>query len=785
VARTHTDTLADSSGGFDDTLTGALPDPLFAGRFEIQRLLGQGGMGSVYRARDIDLDEVVALKVVRPELVQPDMIEHFRREVKLGRRVTHRNVARVFDLGDHEGRSFLTMELVDGESLAKVLQDRGRLSASAALHLARELAAGLEAAHTAGVVHRDLKPDNVIVARDGRVVITDFGIASPPETRAPQAGARFFGTPAYMAPEQVDRRAPVAERADLYALGVLLFEAVTGQLPWQGETPLAMAAARLLAAPPDPRSFVDVPDGLAELILALLARDPAGRPASARVVLELATPAAAGETSSSLRPTSLAPRAASHPTDRREASPRRVRVAVLPLRSRPEEDQLSAGITQDLVDGLSALPGLSVVAQIPGREAELDLARLGRELGVAVVVTGSLTRLTAARVRVSLRALTTRDGVQLWARRFEASSGEILAMNDEATREIGAALSVEQLPTPRALPDAAAIDLYLQARARFRRLSHANVEEAIQLLEAALARSPDSPMLLAAYATAIARRFFFTGLGEDTARGAAERAMAVDPRSAEGCYALAAIEFQSGHYERCIDALNEALARGPLSADAHFLRGRLLLEIDELELARQELERTIELDPGIWLAFNERARLRAMLRDWVGSELALDASASVAPSRESAATRLIHRVRLALWRGAEDPLATVLADVDAFGASGPSVNIFSLAQALTHSVRSRTPLDVPLAMRAVSSERGSLRRQAYFHQLAAEVFGHLGDAPSALASITDAVDCRLLDLAWLRRCPLLAEARELPGFAALEARVAGLVEPARERLLSG
>ena len=193
-----------------------------AGRYEILGFVGSGGMGTVYRARDRELDEIVALKIMRGELsYDPQALARFRREVKLARRVTHRNVARTFDIGEHAGMVFLTMELVGGESLAQRLARKKRLPVERALEIALEIARGLSAAHAAGVVHRDLKPDNVLLSPEGRVVVTDFGIAFAEDALARESGfRRLVGTPAYMAPEQLEAPDRVDARVDVYALGL-------------------------------------------------------------------------------------------------------------------------------------------------------------------------------------------------------------------------------------------------------------------------------------------------------------------------------------------------------------------------------------------------------------------------------------------------------------------------------------------------------------------------------------------------------------------------------------
>lgn len=251
-----------------------------AGRYEVLSVLGRGGMGIVYAVRDHELGDVVALKVLTREKVEsPELLSRFREEVRLARRVTHRNVARTFDIGEHEGMRFLTMELVEGALLSTLLDATGPLPIATAMEVARQMARGVAAAHEAGVVHRDLKPENVSIAKDGRVVIMDFGIART--THVEEALAiteRVWGTPAYMAPEQVEGLVEVDARADVYAFGTVLYEMLTGEVAWTASSPYLVATARLTSPPPDVRARrVDVPFALAELVTRCMARDPAER----------------------------------------------------------------------------------------------------------------------------------------------------------------------------------------------------------------------------------------------------------------------------------------------------------------------------------------------------------------------------------------------------------------------------------------------------------------------------------------------------------------------------
>src|SRR5436305_2753250 len=204
-----------------------LPGRLLASRYRIIALLGKGGMGEVYRADDLTLGQAVALKFLPDEAARDEgLLERFRNEVRIARRVSHPNVCRVYDVGDVDGQTFFTMEYVDGEDLASLLRRIGRLPPDKALDIARQLCAGLAAAHTKGVLHRDLKPANIMLDGRGQVVVTDFGLAGvADDIRGPEVRS---GTPAYMAPEQLSGK-EVTLRSDIYALGLVLDEIFTGK----------------------------------------------------------------------------------------------------------------------------------------------------------------------------------------------------------------------------------------------------------------------------------------------------------------------------------------------------------------------------------------------------------------------------------------------------------------------------------------------------------------------------------------------------------------------------
>ncbi len=271
------------------------------GRYDILRALGGGGMGVVYAARDRELDEVIALKVLRASSggggsEDPAALARFRSELRITRRISHPHVVRTHDIGEADGCRFITMEYVDGWSLAQLLERRGPLPVHVALVLGQQLCRALHVVHAQGVIHRDIKPQNVLVTRDGDLKLTDFGIAElERHTVAARGDGAPSGTLPYMAPEQLLGE-PLDARTDLYAAGAMLYECLTGRPPYSGASPASLVAQALLGGPPSPRALqpgVRVP--LAELLLAALSADPAARPASATALHDTLAEIAWGE----------------------------------------------------------------------------------------------------------------------------------------------------------------------------------------------------------------------------------------------------------------------------------------------------------------------------------------------------------------------------------------------------------------------------------------------------------------------------------------------------------
>jgi serine/threonine protein kinase/Flp pilus assembly protein TadD len=250
----------------------------FAGRYQVIEELGHGGMGRVYKVFDTDIREKIALKLLRPEMaLDKEMVERFSNELKLARKISHRNVCRMFDMGKAEGTTFITMEFVPGEDLKKFIRKSGELGAGRSVSIAKQVCEGLSEAHHLGVVHRDLKPQNIMVDEDGNARIMDFGIARSLRGKGITGAGVMIGTPEYMSPEQVEGK-EVDERTDIYSLGVILFEMVTGHVPFEGDTPFTIGVKQKSERPRNPRELnTQLPEDLSRVILRCLEKDKAKR----------------------------------------------------------------------------------------------------------------------------------------------------------------------------------------------------------------------------------------------------------------------------------------------------------------------------------------------------------------------------------------------------------------------------------------------------------------------------------------------------------------------------
>ena len=242
----------------------------FAGRYQIIEELGKGGMGKVYKVHDTKIKEKIALKLIKPDIAKDKKtIERFSNELRLARKIRHKNICQMFDLGEENGTHFITMEFVPGQDLKGLIRQSGQLAVGTTLSIAKQICDGLTEAHKLGVVHRDLKPSNIMIDKQGDVRIMDFGIARSLEAKGITGAGVMIGTPEYMSPEQVEGK-EVDQRSDIYSLGIILYEMVTGRVPFDGDTPFTIGMKHKSEIPKDPKELnAQIPDDLSRVILNL------------------------------------------------------------------------------------------------------------------------------------------------------------------------------------------------------------------------------------------------------------------------------------------------------------------------------------------------------------------------------------------------------------------------------------------------------------------------------------------------------------------------------------
>ncbi|HTJ44331.1 MAG TPA: protein kinase, partial [Kofleriaceae bacterium] len=739
------DTVAHPTPAVTGTSKAFEGSEVIAGRYQLRGWLGSGGMGTVYRADDTELGETVALKVLKPALVgDPAALERFRREVKLARRVAHKNVARMFDIGEHAGAKFLTMELVEGESLSRRME-QGPMSAGRIVAIGTELCDGLAAAHAAGVVHRDLKPDNILLANDGRVVITDFGIARAAAASAadPRATgvAVVIGTPAYMAPEQLDGRQDLDGRADLFALGVILYELATGEKPWTGSSPVSIALAQSKAPRPDPRAVrADVPAPLAIAIRRCLDPDPAQRYATATALaheLGLAAAPSSDWTGPGMAPM---PRA-------REAS-----LAVLPFRRTPDDDYLAEGLVEDVIDTLSMTEGLRV--RPLGAVAKLDPAgdprELGRTLEVEHVIEGSLRR-TPAGLRITTRLVHVGDGFQVWAQRTDCAADAVLEVGAAIARGVAEALSTRA--AQRVQPtDPRVVDLYLRARHEMRKFWREGLVTAAELLEQAKRLAPDSPTVLATLAYVRVRLWSVSAQPAlaPAAREAAAAAIAIAPDLGEARLARALIEINTGDLELAAVDLGYAVRRAMSLPEAHMQAAFLCVECGDIDEARARFASAIQIDPG------QRPQVECELARVDALDGALEAAearvARAAEGEEPSLQRMasFYQARFRMWHGDLSGAAR-RAEVSV-GPDRPGIYGMFFAELARDGL---VDTSWKTWFERLTIEGAALRGRLFAAQILSEVALGYGRLDLARQSLSWAVDHGFKDLYWWDHCPLV------------------------------
>ena len=633
----------------------------FGDRYAIERELGQGGMATVYLATDLRHHRPVAIKVLLPGTVLGP--ERFLREIQLAAGLTHPHIVPLYDSGGIGELLYYVMPFIDGESLRDRLAREGKVPVADAVQIGRQVAEALAYAHAHSVIHRDIKPGNILLSgyppRDrgaagrepsGRVhaLVVDFGIARAIDAGGgtlTEAGAAL-GSPTYMSPEQAGGEPQLDGRSDIYSLGCVLYEMVTGQPPFTGPTAQAIMVSRLLDTPPPLRAVQPgLPASLEALVDRAMARDRADRFASAE---ELASALGAVEAGATGGPVAAAPR-------------ERLSIAVLPflnLSADPENEYFSDGMTDELTNALAKIAGLRVTARTSAfafKGKERDVKDIGRRLGVGTLLEGSV-RKVGNRLRIGAQLVNTGDGYQIWSETYDRDLTDVFAVQDEISRTIAGALKVRlgagedaSLVEP-GTTNLEAYNLYLKGRFHSSRRTPDGLKLAIECFQTAIELDPGYAAAYAELGAAHAMRGFeeFVDLPPretmPRAKQAVLKALELDPSLGEGHAWLGVIAWiydwdpataerellraialrpqysyahlwyailmaLSGRAEESIRAINRARQLDPLSPANMLTVARCYYWLRQFDEAQRQVEALLETNPGNQLAYLWLARI--------------------------------------------------------------------------------------------------------------------------------------------------------------------------------
>jgi len=551
------------------------PDDLIAalrGRYAVGAPIGIGGMARVYRAHDEKHGREVALKVLRPEVAQALGRERFLREIRLAASLTHPHILPLHDSGDVEGILWFTMPLTRDDTLRDRLEREGRLEVEEAVRLLGEVADALDYAHRHGIVHRDIKPENILL-HEGHAIVADFGIGKAVE-EATSRSSTFtqvgvtVGTPAYMSPEQAAGE-PIDGRSDLFALGCMGFEMLTGELAFSGPTTQATIARRFVHTPPPASSLrAEVPEAVSRLLEQLMAKVADDRTATGGHVVQ------------SLRSLGSLPAVGAKPSAHTERS-----VVVLPfenLSPDPENEYFSDGLTEEIITALSRVKALRVVPRTSAmqyKKTTRPLREIGDRMGVRWALTGSVRKAGTA-LRISAQLVDVRADDPAWAETFSGTMDDVFDVQERVARAIVTALDVALSPSEsdrlreRPIRDVRAFELYLKAREA---LGGYDLARATPLIARAVELEGEVPALKA-LRTMTSIMLLRTGAARDPALlariGSEARALIEEaPNQSYGHAILGFLGYEMGDQVLAVRSLRRAMELDPADGDVRFFHG--------------------------------------------------------------------------------------------------------------------------------------------------------------------------------------------------------------------
>jgi serine/threonine protein kinase/tetratricopeptide (TPR) repeat protein/TolB-like protein len=669
-----------ASSGPSISLAELGPGSQFGPRYRIEGEIGEGGMGKVYKAYDIDLDRTVALKLIRPELARDsNSLQRFKQELLLASRISHRNILRIHDLGDVGGVKFISMAYIQGMDLHELIAKMGKLQTERVVNIAKQLAGALEAAHAEGVAHRDLKPRNVLIDVDDHVYISDFGLAKSldSENTAMTRAGEVLGTPRYMSPEQAESKA-ADHRSDLYSLGVILYEMATGEVPFTGESSLQVMFQHVQQPPKNPRLLnPETPEYLADIILKCLEKDPELRYQSAAELLrdlESGTPPTRivrlriAETGYSkwmfaamgivllvgiglaVRPVRNRVLGAAISSARHAGAPGADDkfLAVLPLRVLGNDATLQYE-AEGVVDALSAKlfqmknVHLAAPAAVEKINAADPVTKIARQLGAKLIVQGTMQ--SAGDKIDAVLSLSDSTGKQLWTKDFPGVRQDLLTIEDQIYNELVTALELkpsdEELARNALRPteNVAAYELYLKGRDILRgKRDVKRVESAVDLYQQAIKKDPGFALAYAGLADA---SIIIYNLSQDAswsqkALSAAQHAQTLNDEIPEVHFALGNVYRVTGKTTEAIVELKRALQLAPNSDEGYRRLANAYMAAGQKDDALRAYQQAIDVNPYYGLNYTRLGIAYNELGDYQKALGALNRAVELMPDSAAA-----------------------------------------------------------------------------------------------------------------------------------------------------
>src|SRR5512135_11005 len=572
-------------------------------RYAFDREVGRGGMATVYRAEDVKHHRPVAIKVLHPYLAMNLGPERFLREIQIAAQLQHPHIVPLYDSGQAGDLLYYVMPFVEGESLRQRLVREPRLSLDEALHLARAVAAALDYAHRQGVVHRDSKPENVML-HEGEALVTDFGIAKAISAAGGESLTQTgvaIGTPAYMSPEQAAGETEPDGRSDIYSLGCMLYEMLAGAAPFTGPTVQAVMARRFTeTAPPVRAARPTVPEAVEQAVARALARVPADRFATASQLAQAPT------LPSGTTPPGNAPTVSAAPAPAAGKS-----IAVLPfvnMSADPENEYFTDGIAEEIINALTKVQALRVASRTSSfafKGKNQDIRKVGEQLNVGTVLEGSV-RKAGNKLRVTAQLVNVADGYHLWSERYDRQLEDVFAIQDEIAENIVRALrvvlsdaekrAIEQAPTT----DIEAYDYYLRGRQFFHQFRRTGIQFARRMFERAMEADPGYARAYAGAADCCSFLYMYWDASKANLEGAdaySSKALELAPELAEAHASRGFAVSLSRRYDEARREFETAIRLNPRLYEAHYLYARACFQEGHLEEAVRHYEEASRVRP--------------------------------------------------------------------------------------------------------------------------------------------------------------------------------------------